>query len=753
MHLKYLDVSGLTLDRIPYCADVLKDGIFFDHDYHEHGLAMRDTKLLLQPVSLFHQPYELIEDYYRSEKVRISESKVILVGEGGAGKTYLLKRIMNNGHMKDESNNFYQTNETHGINICEYSPNEELNIRFWDFGGQQIMHSMHQCFLTDRTGYVVVINTRQSDRGEKAKEWVRNIRQYAKNAPVMVLLNVWGDDPDDSMVGIKELQSLNPNVTRIARCSIMNAEDGEFERQVVRHIVNLASKLDSHKMEIPVSWNNVRQELIKMRNDNKPYIDYDEYFKICRNNGMEVKEICAWLAEWFNDLGDCFSFYNPSNHDDEFGKYRILQPKWLTKAIYTIITRSRYGRKDGIITRDELVEILKDPITDDLEDYVVNEYNKEECEYILQVMRRFRMSYPISDDEEFIPMLCTGDLPSNRMPKNWKSHFCYEYRYDGYLPDSVLHQLMVATYAGGSRLAKPWKSGFNVRRADTKVDAIIDTSKKRYSLFIDVYSDTERNNAAYLLAWIRDRIHEINSHLSLSPKQYIHTDEGDEFELSNLLNIRMRHRDIYGKDKDYDIDNDLLGLIYTDEAVRRIESFLHDEKIDNIDRALSKQVKRKMLFISHSSKDKTFADLIATFFGDLGFEENVFCSSTAGFGMHMNDNVNDKLQEMFMNDDMYVLFLRSFDFENSKYCQNEVGLALGSGKQYANIVLPGHKAEDMNGMINDSIISIDMNADEYNIKYKLNELYDILTHYFGIKKRGNWEEKRDSLIKEVKTRA
>ena len=114
-----------------------------------HGLVKYKTKLLLQPASLFDQPLQLIEDYYNNPKIQVSEAKIIFIGNGKKGKTYTLQRILNNDEPGD-----YKTQQTHGINICDYhvktNDNKDLKITFWDFGGQHIMHSMHQCFLQMR---------------------------------------------------------------------------------------------------------------------------------------------------------------------------------------------------------------------------------------------------------------------------------------------------------------------------------------------------------------------------------------------------------------------------------------------------------------------------------------------------------------------------------------------------------------------------------------------------------------------------
>lgn len=61
----------------------------------ESGIYIKGLKLLKQPVSLFLQPRELIEDYYRQPHILVNETKVIFLGSEGVGKTHTIKRILN----------------------------------------------------------------------------------------------------------------------------------------------------------------------------------------------------------------------------------------------------------------------------------------------------------------------------------------------------------------------------------------------------------------------------------------------------------------------------------------------------------------------------------------------------------------------------------------------------------------------------------------------------------------------------------
>lgn len=131
--------------------------------------------------------------YFEETKIPVNETKVILLGDGNAGKTYTMERIKANGKKGD-----YPTCETHGILITPrtmVSGGKRYNIRFWDFGGQHIMRSMHRCFLSERTCYVVVVSTRPGDMMVQARKWLKTIASFAKGAPVLLVINLIDNDP------------------------------------------------------------------------------------------------------------------------------------------------------------------------------------------------------------------------------------------------------------------------------------------------------------------------------------------------------------------------------------------------------------------------------------------------------------------------------------------------------------------------------------------------------------------------------
>ena len=106
----------------------------------------------------FQNPASILDYWFRirESKRPINEVKLILVGFGNVGKTSIVKRLIDNRFDHNEY-------KTEGISIRDWGMTigEDLvNVHIWDFGGQEIMHSTHQFFLTHRSLYLIVLNGR-----------------------------------------------------------------------------------------------------------------------------------------------------------------------------------------------------------------------------------------------------------------------------------------------------------------------------------------------------------------------------------------------------------------------------------------------------------------------------------------------------------------------------------------------------------------------------------------------------------------
>ncbi|NJN20692.1 MAG: hypothetical protein HC812_05240, partial [Leptolyngbya sp. RL_3_1] len=148
---------------------------------------------LLGPKETWQGPGDLqaILDYYfqtldPDESEPLYEAKFIIVGEGEAGKTTLAKKLLEPDYDLDSDEK-----STEGIDVLRWEFNHPNGSPFraniWDFGGQEIYHATHQFFLTQRSLYALVVDTRPENTD--LNYWLNVVRLRSDNSPILIIKN------------------------------------------------------------------------------------------------------------------------------------------------------------------------------------------------------------------------------------------------------------------------------------------------------------------------------------------------------------------------------------------------------------------------------------------------------------------------------------------------------------------------------------------------------------------------------------
>ncbi len=512
-HLIKCDLSNMILERIP--KEIINSKkLDLKSDNFNQGLILHNTKLLCQPISLFSHDKEFINAYYDEEKIHLNETKIVFLGDGEAGKSHIIKRILEDNqillHFNEES--------TPGIAISQklcIVDHENIRLQIWDFGGQEIMHSMHRFFLTERTLYVIVINARDNTQDERAEYWLNNVKNFANGCPVIMVLNKMDQNPTAS-INERLLKDDYPQIIQILKMSALKDSREAFGK-LMEHVIASIKSFDSYAMDFPLSWNKIKTTLEDM-SDN--YIIDSKYREICKQNGVDDEQIQNWLLDWFHDLGISFNYYK---QDQLLGGYMVLKPTWITNAIYIILFNGNQYAENGLISISSIVDLLKAPPKS-----VENiKYNIEEVPYILGVMRRFEISYSINDNSEFIPMMC--DKNQHKDAEIFVGNDCMEYYMEyEYLPNNVLHKLMIKMQHDLDK-DKIWLTGMILHSRGNNIFALVRMHDRRIEIFINS-SDCNVYPPKEYLSEIRENLININKELNLDAKDTIVYKEGKHSE-------------------------------------------------------------------------------------------------------------------------------------------------------------------------------------------------------------------------------
>ncbi len=111
--------------------------------------------------------------------------KVITGGEGGVGKTTLLRRYVDNKFEQE-------TKMTIGVDIFQktiiLANKKTISLQLWDFGGQERFRFFLDGFVRGAKGALILFDlTRQVSSTERIKEWVNIVRKYDKTLPIILI--------------------------------------------------------------------------------------------------------------------------------------------------------------------------------------------------------------------------------------------------------------------------------------------------------------------------------------------------------------------------------------------------------------------------------------------------------------------------------------------------------------------------------------------------------------------------------------
>jgi internalin A len=269
---------------------------------------------------------QAIFDYLKEQKSGerpLHEAKLILVGFGGVGKTSLIKRLVHSNFDKDEP-------QTHEVQITKWPVTlntqsaENITVHTWDFAGQQITHSTHQFFLTERSLYILVLNGRQGKEDEDAEQWLELIKSFGKDSPVIIALNKFNATPFD--VNRSDLRQKFPNIIGFVHTDCQDSIGiDELQRTIIREV----DKLEGLRDSFPAKWFQIKDRLAAMTEN---YIDFETYREICRSHGEADPHKQERLAFYLHLLGIVLNY----SEDDRLKDTNILNPHWVTKGVYSL---------------------------------------------------------------------------------------------------------------------------------------------------------------------------------------------------------------------------------------------------------------------------------------------------------------------------------------------------------------------------------------------------------------------------------
>ena len=452
-------------------------------------LDLRYNLLETPPIEIAEQGIEAIRDYFQQLKEEgkdyIYEAKLLIVGEAGAGKTTLAKKIENPDYqLRDEKS-------TAGIDVIQWQfPMEndrEFRVNIWDLGGQEVYHTTHQFFLTKRSLYILVADTRKEDTD--FYYWLNVVQLLSDNSPLLIIKNE--KQNRQRQINNRALRGEFTNLKEIIATDLSTNQGLEdIIRQIKHHIRSLPHIGET----LPKNWVKVRQAL---ENDDRDYMSLQEYLDICEANGFTEPEYKLQLSGYLHDLGICLHFRDKV--DSLLYKIIILNPEWATEGVYRLLDNPKVINNQGCFNNEDLKNIWSE-----------DKYALMRGE-LLELMKNFQLCYEITERKgTFIaPQLLSHNQPEYDWDQS--QNLILRYKYPDFMPKGIISRFIVRIHQYIEEQKYVWKSGVILNKDKTKAEVIEDYNKREIKIRIAGRSKRELLN---IVSYELDKIHQSYNRLN-----------------------------------------------------------------------------------------------------------------------------------------------------------------------------------------------------------------------------------------------
>jgi len=362
-----------------------------------HGLKLDNNPLKSPPPEIVHRGTKAILAYLQAQRQDSQAqrqepqkqvpkkqwiSKLIVVGEGGVGKTSLLRVLR--GEKFNPKEPTTHGLETKTLKIAHPSKkNITMQLNAWDFGGQQIYHATHQFFLTNRSLFLLAWHARLGYEAGKLYYWLNTLTALAPESPILLVAT--HIDERDADIPLDVLRDKYPQI--IGQCEISN-QTKQGIQTLQQTIAQAAAKLPLMGEIWPTTWLRAANALRARKEKYATPRLLQKFLTILKVNDSQQ----PILTQWLHDLGELLYFKD----NQELNDIIILKPHWVSEYISKVLESKDVINSGGILTRAEMKRLwhgLKSPTM---------------REHFLRLMERFDLSY---QDEERKIYLIVERLP------------------------------------------------------------------------------------------------------------------------------------------------------------------------------------------------------------------------------------------------------------------------------------------------------------------------------------------------------
>ena len=301
----------------------------------------------------------------------------------------------------------------------------EVSMHVWDFGGQEIMHGTHQFFLTERSLYLLVLAGREDKEDEDAEYWLKMIRAFGGDSPVIVVLNKIKEHSFD--LNEEALREKYPNIRAFIET---DCKSNTGIRTLRARVLAEIEKMESIRASFPAAWFEIKQRLTDMPEN---FMGFDQFRAICAEHGEKSAKEQDELAKFLHILGIALNYRD----DPRLCETSVLNPHWVTTGIYRLLNDDAIRKRRGLLKPSDLDRVLPE-----------KDYPKDMHVFLLRLTKKFELCFPLDEEgrDYLIPELLGKKQPKLNDEFGVDNCLCFEYHYGSLLPEGLLPRFIVRAY-------------------------------------------------------------------------------------------------------------------------------------------------------------------------------------------------------------------------------------------------------------------------------------------------------------------
>ncbi len=636
----------------------------------ERGLAIKQKRggnntsspvlnpLTTPPPEIVANGNAAITRYYseiaRQGSARIYEAKLLIIGEGGAGKTTLARKIEDPASPLPDESETTMGIDVKRIRFMRVARSESFYLNIWDFGGQEIYHATHQFFLTHRSLYVLLDDTRKDDKNvhdHAFSYWLQVVELLGGESPLFIVQN----EKSDRSKAI-DLRSMQARFDFIKDCLATNLATNRGLDSVIAALKYWLPRLEHIGDTLPIQWIRVRGDLVR-RLVRRKHISLTEYLQLCAEHRIPEEARALDLSRYLHDLGVFLHFQD----HPILRNIIVLENSWATDAVYAILDDEEIKRGSGFFTASDLGRL-----------WAGEDYERHQHE-LMALMEKFELCYKLRDTDSatwLAPQLLPPAANEAEIDEYEGAELVVRYEYD-FMPKGILPRLIVRLNRYVRDAAAAWRAGVVLHRQDAR--ALVTETYASREIRIQAIGEFSRQ----LMTIVTEEVDRINSgYRALRVEKMIpcncetchDSDTTHYYSYASLQERVRRGRRTVECDKSYN----MLEVAALLEGV--------------FARVVRKRNEDMTVFISYSHKDEKYRKKLDTHLAGLKLTRHlkVWDDTNIRAGDRWNDAIRGNLERADI-----VLLLVSADFIASRYVwEQELPIAVERDARGDAIVIP-----------------------------------------------------------------